>query len=204
MFDIVVIPISGIDNLIAEGRLAAGNRVDFARSGIGVARHPAARKPDLSSGEALKASPMAAGTVVLSSGPSSAYLLDLFQKMGVGDALAPKIRRLVPGTSVGEALARGEGDFGFTQISEFLAIEGIDYLGPLPSDIQHMTVFAMGVHAQAPSAQAAGTLVKFLSSPAAAKAVRHSGMEPVWAGCSAGQGVHARRRSIGRRSRAGT
>lgn len=123
---------------------------------------------------------MAANTVVLSSGPSSVYLLDLFQKMGIGDALTSKIRRLAPGASVGEALARGEGDSGFTQISEFLAIEGIDYLGPLPADIQHMTVFAMGVHAQAPSAEAAWALVKFLSSPAAAGAVRHSGMEPGW------------------------
>jgi molybdate transport system substrate-binding protein len=180
VFDIVVIPASGIDSLIREGRLAAGNRIDFAKSGIGVARHPSAPKPDVSSGDALKASLLSARSIVLSSGPSSFYLLDLFKKWGVADALAPKIKRLASGLSVGESLAKHEGDIGFTQISEFLAIKGIDYVGPLPADIQQMTVFSMGVHAAAPAADPARQLLGFLTSPEAAKALHHSGMEPGW------------------------
>ena len=180
VFDIVVIPASGIDSLIRDGRLAAGSRVDFAKSGIGVARHPSAPKPDVSSGEALKASLLSARSIVLSSGPSSFYLLDLFKKWGIADTLAPKIKRLASGLSVGESLAKHEGDIGFTQISEFLAIKGIDYVGPLPADVQHMTVFSIGVHAAAPAADPARQLIGFLTSPEAAKALHHSGMEPGW------------------------
>jgi molybdate transport system substrate-binding protein len=180
VFDIVVIPASGIDSLIRDGRLAAGSRIDFAKSGIGVARHPSAPKPDVSSADALKASLVSARSIVLSSGPSSFYLLDLFKKWGIADTLAPKIKRLASGLSVGESLARHEGDIGFTQISEFLAIKGIDYVGPLPADIQHMTVFAMGVHAAAPAAAPARQLTGFLTSSEAAKALHHSGMEPGW------------------------
>jgi molybdate transport system substrate-binding protein len=180
VFDIVVIPASGIDSLIRDGRLAAGSRVDFAKSGIGIARHPSAPKPDVSSGDALKASLLSAHSIVLSSGPSSFYLLDLFKKWGIADTLAPKIKRLASGLSVGESLVKHEGDIGFTQISEFLAIKGIDYVGPLPADVQHMTVFSIGVHAAAPAAAPARELIGFLTSPEAAKALHHSGMEPGW------------------------
>lgn len=176
--DIVIIPAGGIDDLIKQGRLATGSRVDFTKSAIGVAIRPGAPKPDISSGAAIKASLLAAQSIVLSSGPSSVYLLDLFQKMGIADALKPKIKRLVPGASVGEALAKGEGDVGFTQVSEFLAIKGIVFLGPLPADIQQVTVFSMGLHATAPAAEPARALMTFLTSPEAAPIIRHSGMEP--------------------------
>jgi len=178
--DIVVIPASGIDGLINRGKLAAGSRVDFVKSNIGVAIRPGAPRPDISSGETLKKSLLSAKIIVLSFGPSSFYLLDMFKKMGVADELKPKIKRLAPGLSVGEALARGEGDLGFTQISEFLTIKGVEYIGPLPADVQKTTVFSMGLHINASSAEAAGSLVKFLTSSEAANVVRHTGMEPAF------------------------
>ena len=176
--DLVVLSAGSIDGLIKRGRLAEGSRVDFVRSAIGVAIRPGAPKPDISSGDAVKASLIKASSIVISSGPSSVYLLGLFERMGIADALKPKIKQLGPGASVGEALARGEGDLGFTQVSEFVTIKGIDYLGPLPSDIQNVTVFSLGRHASAPSAEAARALVKFLTSPDAAPVIRHSGLEP--------------------------
>ncbi|HUL00731.1 MAG TPA: substrate-binding domain-containing protein [Nitrospirota bacterium] len=175
--DIVIVPASGIDNLIKQGRLT-GNRVDFVRSGIGVAIRPGAPRPDISTGEAVKSSLLAAKSIVLSSGPSSVYLAGMFQQMGIANVIKPKMKQLAPGLSVGEALARGEGDIGFTQVSEFLAVKGIDYIGPLPADIQHLTVFSMGLHKNAPSADAAKALIKFLTAPEAAPAIRKSGMEP--------------------------
>jgi molybdate transport system substrate-binding protein len=180
VIDIVIIPASGVDDLIKQGRLAPGSRVDFVKSSIGVAIRPGAPKPDISSGEALKKSLLASKSIILSSGPSSVYLAGLFKKMGIDIAIKSKIRQLAPGLSVGEALARGEGDIGFTQISEFLAIKGIEYIGPLPSDIQHVTVFSMGLHPGATKADAPQALIKFLTSPDAIPAIRHTGMEPAF------------------------
>jgi molybdate transport system substrate-binding protein len=175
--DVVITASFVIDELINQGRLAAGSRVDFSRSGIGVAIRPGAPKPDISSGEALKASLLAAKSILLSAGPSSGYLAGLFQRMGIADALQPKIRKLAPGLPVGLALANGEGDIGFTQVCELLAVKGILFLGPLSADIQHITVISMGLHAAA--TDAAKTLVKFLTSPEAVPDIRRSGMEPV-------------------------
>jgi len=176
--DIVVIPASGIDDLIQQGRLSAGSRKDFVKSVIGVAVRPGAPRPDMSSGETIKRALLESKSIVLSSGPSSIYLAGLFKRMGIAEAIKSKTKQLAPGLSVGEALARGEGDIGFTQVSELLAIQGIDYIGPLPADIQQITVFSIGLHANAPSAEAAKALIQFLTSPEAAPAIRHSGLEP--------------------------
>ena len=70
---------------------------------------------------------------MLSSGPSSFYLPTLFEKMGIAADLKPKITQIGPGLGVGATLARGEGEIGFTQMSELMSVEGIDYLGPLPA-----------------------------------------------------------------------
>jgi len=176
--DIVILPAARIDDLIAQGRLKAGSRVDIARSGIGVAVRAGARRPDISSGAALKAALLAASAIVLSSGPSSVYLAGLFQRMGIADAIKSKIVQIGPGLSVGAALAHGAGEIGFTQVSELLAAEGIDFLGPLPADIQHITVWSAGLHAAAPAPDVAKALVEFLRGPHAAAVIRRSGMEP--------------------------
>jgi molybdate transport system substrate-binding protein len=178
VFDIVILPASSIDQLIRQGRLASGNRVDFVRSGIGVAIRPGAPRPDISSGESLKTALLKAKSIVLSAGPSGGYLSGLFKRMGIADTIKTKTKQLMPGQSVGEALAHGEGDIGFTQVSEFLAVKGIDYIGPLPADIQQITVFSMGLHTHAPSADAAKALINFLTAPDAVPAIRRSGMEP--------------------------
>ena len=75
-------------------------------------------------------------------------------------------------------VARGEAEIGFQQVSELLRIDGIDYLGPLPADIQEITVFSAAVHRDAAAPEAANALVKYLSAPEAAPIIRKTGMDP--------------------------
>jgi molybdate transport system substrate-binding protein len=176
--DIVLIAAPNIDKLIAEGKLAAGSRVDVAKSGIGIAVRAGLPKPDISSGEAVKNAVLAAKSVAYSSGPSGFYLADLFKKMGIADQITGKVKQTPSGVQVGEVVARGEADLGFQQVGELLHVKGIQYLGPLPADIQHTTVFSAGLHAAAPAPDAAKALTKFLTAPAAAPVIKKSGMEP--------------------------
>jgi len=176
--DVVIAPSFTIDALIRQGRLADGSRTDVAKSIIGVAVRPGAPKPDLSSGEGLKRSLLEAKSIIISGGPSGTYLSGWFEKAGIADAIKAKTRRLGPGQSPGEAVARGEGDIGFTQVSELLAVKGIDFLGPIPADVQQVTTFSAGLHRAAPQAKAAEAMVKFLTAPARVPVLKKTGLEP--------------------------
>lgn len=178
MFDLVIIPPADIDRLIAEAKLASGSRTDFVKSGIGIAVRAGMPKPDVSSGEAVKNAVLAAKSVAYSSGPSGNYIAGLFQKMGIAEQIKGKVTQTRSGVQVGEVVARGDADLGFQQVSELLHVKGIEYLGPLPSDIQHITVFSAGIHAASKEQDAAKALIRFLTSPEATPSIRKAGLEP--------------------------
>jgi len=152
--------------------------VDLATSYVAVAVRKGAKRPDIGSAEAVKRTLRAAKSIAYSSGPSGVYLVELFQKWGVAGELEPKITQTPPGTAVGPLVARGEAEIGFQQMSELLPIPGIDILGPLPAEIQVVTVFSGGVHVAAKQADAARTWLAFITSPPSATVLRRHGMEP--------------------------
>jgi molybdate transport system substrate-binding protein len=174
--DLVIIPTARIDGLVAKGLMAS--RTDLVRSGVGVAARAGVPKPDVSSVEALRSALNAAASIVLSSGPSSLYMPALFEKLGIADAVKPKITQIAPGLGVGAALARGEGEIGFTQVSELMSVVGIQYLGPLPAEVQFVTMFSAGLHASAPAPDAARALLAFLTAPDTASVLTRHGMAP--------------------------
>jgi molybdate transport system substrate-binding protein len=176
-FDIVILGAERIEELIASGHLASGSRLDIARSGIAAAVPAGTPRPDISSAAALQATLLAAQSIVLSSGPSSVYLAALFRQMGIADAIRSKVRQIGPGLAVAAALARREGEIGFTQASELLHADGIDYLGELSPDVQHVTVWSAALHVAAPQPQAAGALLAFLTAPEAAAEFARCGMQ---------------------------
>lgn len=176
--DIVLIAAPNIDKLVAEGKLVPGSRADFAKSGVGMAVRTGLPKPDISSAEAIKQAVLGANSVAYSSGPSGLYVADLFKRMGIADQIKNKVRQPPSGVQVGELVARGEADLGFQQISELLHVRGIDYLGPLPPEIQNITIYSAGLHMAAPAPDAAKALVKSLTSPHAGPILKKTGMEP--------------------------
>jgi molybdate transport system substrate-binding protein len=174
--DIVIVPAARIDDLIAKGLIAC--RTDLVRSGVGIAARAGVPKPDVSSVAALTSALKTAQSIVLSSGPSSLYMPALFEKLGIADAVKPKVIQIAPGLGVGATLARGEGEIGFTQVSELMSVKGIQYLGPLPAEVQFVTVFSAGLHASAPAPDAARALLEFLAGPEAAPVLMRHGLEP--------------------------
>jgi molybdate transport system substrate-binding protein len=177
--DLVSVSAPAVDTLIKQGRLVAGSRTDVAKSGIGVAVRPGGRKIDIGSGEALKKELLAAKSIGYSSGPSGVYLVELFQKWGIADEIKSRVTVVAPGLTVGALLARGEVDVGFQQVSELVLVNGIDFLGPLPSDVQFVTVFSTGLHSQAAAPDAAKALAKFFTSPEAVRIIKKMGLETV-------------------------
>jgi molybdate transport system substrate-binding protein len=177
--DVVILADAALNDLIKEGRIVAGTRVALARSAIGMAVRAGAPKPDISSVEALKRVLLQAKSIAYSAQASGVYLsTELFQRLGIADQIAVKSRK-IERERVGAVVARGEAEIGFQQISELLPVAGIDYVGPLPAEVQRMTVFSAGVAASAKSPEAAKALIAFFLSPEAARVMTKAGLEPM-------------------------
>jgi molybdate transport system substrate-binding protein len=177
-FDLIIMAGPSLDELVKLGKIVPGSRVDLVKSGVGVAVRAGAPKPDISSSDAVKKALLAARSIGFTTGPSGVYLAGLFQRMGIADEIKPKLKQVPPGVPVGTIIASGEAEIGFQQVSELIHVAGIDYLGPLPADIQRITVFSGGIHTGAKQADAAKGLVKFLTAPAAVPVIKKHGLEP--------------------------
>src|SRR5271163_2247119 len=153
--DVLIMVGAALDDLIKQGKVVAESRVDLARSFIGVAVRAGAPKPDLSSVEAFKRALLAARSVAYSDSASGVYVsTEMFQKLGVADAMKGKAR-MIPAEPVGAVVARGEAEIGLQQASELLPVPGIDYVGPLPPEIQKVTLYSAGVASNASEPAAA-------------------------------------------------
>src|SRR6185437_6283524 len=122
--------------------------------------------------EAFKKALLAAKLIGYSTGPSGVYVMDLFARLGVTDQVKPKLKQTPTGVFVGTIVASGEVEIGIQQVSEMSHFAGVDYVGPLPADIQKMTIFSIGIAAKARQVEAAKALVKFLPAPNAAEAFK--------------------------------
>ena len=158
--------------------MVGDSRTPLARSGIGMAVRAGAAKPDISTVDALRRTLLQATSIAYSASVSGRYLTtELFQKLGIAEQVTAKSRR-IEGERVGAVVARGEVEIGFQQTSELLPVPGIDYVGPLPSEVQRVSVFSAGVAAHSRNAAAATSLIRYLASTEASAAVARTGLEP--------------------------
>jgi molybdate transport system substrate-binding protein len=177
--DVLIMVGYALDDLADKGKVVADSRVDLVKSPIGVAVKSGAPKPDISSAETLKRALQAAKTIAYSDSASGVYVsTEMFAKLGIADEMKDKARK-IPATPVGEIVARGEAEIGFQQISELRPVSGIDIVGPLPDELQKITVFSAGIASVSKEPEAGKALIQFLASPAARPTIVNSGMEPI-------------------------
>jgi molybdate transport system substrate-binding protein len=176
--DIVIAPAPSIDDLIKRRLVVADSRAEVARSGIGVAVPAGARGIDIGSSQGLRTALLGVRSIALSSGVSGIYLAGLFQKWGIAHQVSSKIITLPGAPPVADALVRRKAEIGFLQVSELLPVRGIEFLGPLPADIQEMTAISAGLGHAAGAPDAAKALMRFLMSPETAPAKKKTGLEP--------------------------
>ena len=144
-FDMVLLASDAIERLIASGHVQHDTRCDWVRSPVAVAVQAGAARPDLSHEAAVKAAVLASPTLSYSTGPSGVYLEKLFERWGIADEVKARIVVPPPGTPVGALVASGKAALGFQQLSELMALPGIDVLGTLPADVAFITTFSSGI-----------------------------------------------------------
>src|SRR5207244_13648708 len=147
--DIVISSVPMIDRLQAQGKVAAGSRVNLTKVGVGVFVRKGAAKPDISSADAFKRSMLAARSIAYpdpaGGGASGSYVASLLERVGIAVEMKPKTKLLPPTEVLYASVASGEVEIGFNQISEILAQPTVELAGPLPSSIQNYTQFVPGI-----------------------------------------------------------
>jgi molybdate transport system substrate-binding protein len=168
------------EDLKNEGKLDVSIRAVVAKIGIGVFVTKGAAKPDIGSVDAFKRALMGARSIavpVAPANPVAVYAVRLFDRLGIAAELKPK-NVVVVGSSPIQAVARGDAEIGFTQTSEVIAAPRVDFVGPLPAEIQNYTVFTTAAPTNSKEPGAAKALIEFLMSARAVTVLKSKGLEP--------------------------
>jgi len=182
--DVLIMVGYALDDLVKNGKAIADSKIDLVKSPIAVAVKSGTPKLDISTADAVKRALLAAKTIAYSDSASGVYVsTEMFDKLGIKEAMEGKARK-IPATPVGEIVARGDAEIGFQQMSELKPVEGIDIIGPLPDELQKITVFSAGIATVSKEEDAGKALIKFLASPAARAEIVKSGMDPIPAGAT--------------------
>lgn len=176
--DVVILARQGLDDLVKKGKVIPTSCVDLVRSETGMAVKAGVPKPDISTLEAFKKTLLDAKSIAYSDSASGIYIsTELFQQLGIADQVLPKSKRTTG--QVGLAVARGDAEIGFQQISELLPVKGIDVVGPLPPGAQRVIVFSAGIAADSHNPDAAQRLIDFFLLPQSLPAIKKSGLKPI-------------------------
>ena len=172
-FDVVIISVEGLSDLIAEDRIVRGTEVELARSPLGVAVRAGMPKPDISTVDSFKKALLRARSVASQSSAAIYLTTRLFPQLGIASEMASKVK---PGGA--DAAGRGDVELAVLPMSELLHAPGVDFVGTIPAEIQYPAVFDAAMVRGSNEPQASKRLIVFLSSESAAAAIRKSGMEP--------------------------
>lgn len=179
--DLAIVSPAQWESLQKEGRLAPGPRVVVGKIGFGVFVKKGAPRPDISSVDAFKRAILNARSIVIGDpargSQVGAYVIPLFDRLGIGDDARSKLRLTADGPAALQAVAKGEADLGFTQMTEILAVPDVVSVGPIPNEIQNFTTLTAAIPANAKQAAAAKVLIEFLTSPRAVSVFKSKGLE---------------------------
>jgi molybdate transport system substrate-binding protein len=175
--DMAIITRPAIDRLVGVGKIVAGSAADIAQSGVGLAVRAGAPKPDIATVEAFKRTLLAAKSIAFSRiGASGIHFGEVIERLGI----AAEVRRkaIIGDSYVGEIAARGEAELAVQQISELMPVAGIDIVGPLPGDLQKISVFSAGIFTAARNPAGAAKLIAYLALPELAPILIRKGLSP--------------------------
>jgi molybdate transport system substrate-binding protein len=180
--DVVIVSREHIDALARGGRIMPRSEADLAKVAIGIFVRASAPKPDIGTVEAFRRTMLAARSIgwndPAAGAPVSLYMIDLFERLGIAAQMQPKTVAFKQRSERFAAVARGDVEIGFNQVSEIIAAPGVDLVGPLPDDIQNYTRFSAGIGVSTREPAAARAFVDFMASKDAMVVWTAKGFQP--------------------------
>jgi len=178
-FDAAILTSDVLDDLIKQGKINAGTRAEISRTGMGVGVRAGAPKPDIGTPEALKRTFLNAKSISFNpTGASAAHTYDMFARLGITEAVKPKLILDAEAGRPQMNVAGGKAELVISLIPEIKFFPGVDLAGPIPADLQSYINFAGGVATNPHDGDAAKALIQFITGPAVVPVLKAKGMEP--------------------------
>jgi molybdate transport system substrate-binding protein len=175
--DMVIMAREGLDVLIADGGIVTGTDVDLAETPIGVGIRAGAPKPDMSTVDLFKRALLEAKVIAIPTSTTGIYLTgELLPRLGLADAVT--VKSTTRGAASVALVAAGEAVLSMQPVSEILHVPGVELAGPIPNEVQYISVFSAAIVRGSEDQEACTRLIAFLTSENATAAIKKSGMVP--------------------------
>lgn len=165
--DVVILTRRQIDELAREGAVVRGSARDLGRVPTAVAVRSADARPDVSSGNALRAVLLAADAIYFpdpAKATAGIHFQGVLDKLGIAVQVAARVRTFPNGaTSMREMAAAPGHPIGCTQATEILATPGVALVAALPEGFGLETTYTAAVSARAGDPGAAARFVEALA-----------------------------------------
>jgi molybdate transport system substrate-binding protein len=174
--DVVILTKEAVDDLAADGSVAAESCAVLASSYVGIAVKAGVARPNIATAADLRAVLLGARVAYSRIGASGIFFAQLIEQLGIASEVNARAI-VVPSGLTADRLVSGEADLAVQQISELKLVPGVEIVGPIPKELQSPMVFAAARPAASGRPAEADQLLKFLASKAVASALRESGLD---------------------------
>ena len=166
--DVLILSDTAVDDLVRQRVIVEGTRVDIARVGIGVGVKQGAALPDISTTDAFKNTLLSAKSIAYmdpaKGATSGIHFASVLERLGIASQVKDKTVLWPSGVSA-DAVASGRADLCVQQMSEILPVAGVVVVGPLPKDLQKVTVYSAGLSAKSTNPEVARAFLAFVARP---------------------------------------
>ncbi len=177
-FDLTIITVEAIDDLIKTGVLKAPSRA-IGRSELGIGIRTGAPRPDIKTVAAFRQALRSASSITYPrDGASRGHIEKTFEQLGIAAELKPKVVLADGSGPATESVAAGKAAMVLTLFSEIVPTPGAEILGPFPGEHQFDIRFAAASSAKSTQAAGANAVIDCLLGPKGAPVLKEKGISP--------------------------
>ena len=177
-FDLAILSVDIMDDLVAKRKFGAGTPIEIARAGMGVAVRTGTTKPNINSVEAFRRTLLNAKSISYAPATEGGEHMDrVFERLEISEQIKNTLKPQQTVGRIAQVVAVGDAELGIA-VTSLLTVSGVELVGKIPEELQLYLIFVAGVGGAAQQPEAAISFIRHLTAPLAAPTIKAKGWEP--------------------------